>query len=408
MKRKAIIISAFAAVLVLAALYFIGSNEKLEVATAVVTEGSIEKYAEELGTVRSDDRANIYSFVSGRAVEIPVSVGDSVKEGDVLVRIDTQQLERQLAELQAMRSEVEAQYREALSPFSDNDVKKAELDISDMEGRLRLSEADAVKSEQLFEAGALSEQEYQRILLNLESERTALKKARLGLEQMKSPLSQNLAMQFEAKLRQLDIQQEELESRSRDLRIISPINGVVMMLQAEKGSFIQQGMQLAEIANIGELYIESDVLVADIAGVSVGAPVKISNKELNIFDAKGTVRKIHPQAFSKISDLGIEQKRIKVEIDIAASLPNLKPGYDLDIKIITDKKDRVLLIPEAATFQRSGRDYVFVDENGTARLREIQIGLEGQKQVEVVSGLSSGERVVLSPDERLQEGTRIK
>ena len=136
--------------------------------------------------------------------------------------------------------------------------------------------------------------------------------------------------------------------------------------------------------------------------------VEISHNDLSIEGIKGTVRKIHPQAMSKISDLGIEQKRVKVEINIEDSLEGLRPGYDLDVKIIINSRKNVLLVPENAVFEKEEKDFVFVNENGKAVLREINKGIESTKQIEVISGLKEGEMVIMSPDKSLEEGLAIK
>jgi HlyD family secretion protein len=97
-----------------------------------------------------------------------------------------------------------------------------------------------------------------------------------------------------------------------------------------------------------------------------------------------------------------------VEIELDEAVEGLRLGYDLDLEIIVTNKEGVLLIPENAVFEKDGKDYVFVNENDTAVLREIQKGIESKKQVEVISGLEAGEVVILSPDEKLEEGIAIK
>ena len=408
MKKKLIGVIALVVVLGITGFYFVNRNTAILVNTAEVVEGNIEKYVEDLGVVKATNQASIYSFVAGKATEVLAGVGDQVKVGDILARVDSQQQGRQLTELEAQRTAIEAQYREAVKPIDANEIKKMELNITDMERRIKETEVDVKRSEGLYKAGAISSQEYQSIQSRYESDKINLSKSKLELEQMKKPLSQNIVLQYEAQLKQIDTQLEELKSRSTDFVITAPIDGIVMMKAIDKGNFLQPGIHIFEIGDVGELYIESDVLVGDIGKVKEGAIVKISNKSLNISNLKGIVRKIHPQAFSKISDLGIEQKRIKVEIDLEETAANIKPGYDLDVKIIIDSKNKALLIPENAVFQQNGKNFVFVNEKGQARLREIQKGIESQKLIEVVNGLEKGEKVITSPDDKLQEGISVK
>jgi HlyD family secretion protein len=150
------------------------------------------------------------------------------------------------------------------------------------------------------------------------------------------------------------------------------------------------------------------VLIEDVVGVKLGSSVVIDGEDIGIKNMKGTVRKIYPKAFSKMSALGIEQKRVKVEIDFNSTVEDLRPGYDMTVKIITQSKNDTLLIAEKAVFNYQGKDHVFVNENGLAKLRAIEKGLESNEQVEVLKGLNEGDEIILSPDETLEEGVKIQ
>lgn len=108
-----------------------------------------------------------------------------------------------------------------------------------------------------------------------------------------------------------------------------------------------------------------------------------------------------------MSDLGIQQKRVKIEIALEEKVENLRPEYDLNIKVIINNRKDVLVIPENAVFQQRNKNYVFVNEKGIAVLMEIETGVESERKIEVVRGLKEGEEVILSPDEELSEGVAI-
>lgn len=108
-----------------------------------------------------------------------------------------------------------------------------------------------------------------------------------------------------------------------------------------------------------------------------------------------------------MSDLGIQQKRVKIEIALEEKVENLRPEYDLDIKVIINNSKDVLVIPENAVFQQKNNNYVFVNEKGIAVLMEIETGVESERKIEVVRGLKEGEEVILLPDEELSEGVAI-
>ncbi|PKM93484.1 MAG: efflux transporter periplasmic adaptor subunit [Firmicutes bacterium HGW-Firmicutes-1] len=389
--------------------YFAQSkNSALEVEAYEVYEGSIEKYVEELGTVMVRQQETVYANLSGKVMEVFIEVGDEVKKGEVLVRLDSEDQERDIRILEAQKTAVRAEYRDALKPVDETQIKKLELVLSDLEKKLEESNRVLNSQKELLDEGIISAQAYQDLLLKFESEQTEIEKVKLDLELSRKPISSNISNRFEAQLLQLDLQIEALKSNEGDFAFTAPFDGTIFSKNISIGSFVQPGTAIIEMGYLGELYIESDVLIEDIGSISEGSPVKIENSDLGILDVKGTVIKIYPQAFSKISDLGVEQKRIKAEIKIEDKLQSLRPGYDLDVKIIIDKKEKALLIPENAMFQIEGKDHVFVIEKGVAALRAVEKGVESERQVEIISGLMIGEKVILSPDEKLEEGGIVK
>ena len=404
MIRIAIIVSLVAVV----GFYMSSRSAAVEVSTAPVAKGDLARYVEELGTVKSKSHVNIYAPTAGMVAEVLVDIGDKVEEGDILVKLNGEQLSRQIAELEAQKSAVLAQYNEAKKPADPRAVEKLELEIEDMEKNIKTAEETANNKKALYDAGAISNEEYQNAIKNLDTQRSNLEKAKLDLGMMKKTVSENIIAQYEAQLKQLDIQREGLEELGNDYTIVASMKGTVLSKLVEKGSYLQPGMHIMELGNTEELYMESDVLVGDIAAINEGAKVHISNKDLGIENLEGVVEKIHPNAFNKISDLGIQQKRIKVDIEMKDATQNLRPGYDLDIKIITEHKENILLIPENAVFTIDEKEFVFVNENNKAVLREVKLGIESERQVEVVGGLEEGEMVILSPDENIKEGINIK
>lgn len=408
MKKKIIGIAIIVIIAAGVGIYANSLNKGVEVNTSTVLKGDIAEYVEEMGVIMVKNHVNIYSPIGGRVSEVFVDIGDEVKEGDILIRLDGEQLSRQIAELDAQRSAILAQYNEAKKPLDNKNIEKLKLDISQIESRIKTAEETVSDKKTLFEAGAISNEEYQNAVRNLESENSNLEKVKLDLELLSKPVSANIIAQYEAQLKQLDIKREDLVKTGEDFTITASMDGTILQKQIEKGSYLQPGMHIMEIGNVDELYIESDLLVGDIVDVTEGSQVQISNKDIGLIDLEGVVKKIHPYAFSKVSDLGVEQKRVKVDIEMKDSAVELRPGYVIDIRIITDSKKDVLLIPENAVFKMDERKFVFVDENNKAILREIKTGIESQRLIEVNSGLNEGEIVILSPDENIEEGVKVR
>jgi HlyD family secretion protein len=120
---------------------------------------------------------------------------------------------------------------------------------------------------------------------------------------------------------------------------------------------------------------------------------------------------VEPSAFTKTSALGIEEQRVNVILDLddpREAWSALGDGYRVEAKVVVERKTDVLLAPAGALFRQEDRWSAFVDHEGVAELRTVEVGSTDGRVTEVRSGLSSGERVVLHPTERIGPGVRLR
>jgi HlyD family secretion protein len=125
----------------------------------------------------------------------------------------------------------------------------------------------------------------------------------------------------------------------------------------------------------------------------------------------GKVRRVEPFGFTKVSALGIEEQRVNVIIDFTdprERWARLGHGYRVEPSIILAEADDVLKVPQAALFREQGEWSVFVDDDGTAELRTVKLGLENGLEAQVLDGLTPGEYVVLQPGGRVTAGVGLK
>ncbi len=407
MKQKIIWIVV---ILVLASIfvYKIKSvGQAVTVESEKVSKGDIVEYVEETGDLMLEDETVIYSTAAGRVERVLKKVGEAVKAGEAIVEIDSD-LQLQIKALKAQKLSIAAKYDEIKSSAEDEEIRRLSAQVRASEASYEESKSAADSNKVLFEAGAVSLDTLKSYITKLAAAEASLETAKSNLATAQKGASANVKKQYEAQLSEIQARIEQLEKKLEEMVVSSPIDGVVMASQVEEGNIVQMGSKLFEIGGSKGFYLESDILIEDIAGVKPGSPVIIENEDLGIMNMKGTVRKIYPKAFNKLSELGIEQKRIKVEIDLSIGAEELRPGYDMTVKIITQSNKDALLIPDKAIFEYQGKDYVFVNEGGAAILRAIEKGLESNEQVEVLKGLNEGEEVILSPDESLEEGAKIK
>lgn len=407
-KKKFIWIGLILIIIAAAAYMYMTKTSAVDVELTEVKRGDIDEYIEEKAIVELENKADIYAQQSGVVTLSSADVGDEVKAGDVLLKIQDEELRLQIRTMELQKQSIEAQLEEARKGLSQWDLQTLEANVKT--AQIAYDEAERVlgNNKKLYEAGGISKDIYESSVAALASAEANLEVAKAALAAAQEGLSPNVEKQFLTQMDELQIQINHLKSKQKDYIIKSPMDGIVLVAEAPEGSVVPMGTLVFQIGSYDDMYLSSDILVDDIANIKEGSEVFISNEDLGINNVRGTVRKIYPQAFSKMSDLGIEQKRIKIEISIDEEIDELRPGYDMDIKIITASSRDTLLIEDKAVFEQGDNSYVFVNDNGTARLRQIEKGLESDDMIEVTKGLQEGEKVILSPSADIEEGTKIK
>ncbi|MEQ1801964.1 MAG: efflux RND transporter periplasmic adaptor subunit [Gammaproteobacteria bacterium] len=192
--------------------------------------------------------------------------------------------------------------------------------------------------------------------------------------------------------------------------VYSPVSGSVLRVMQESEAVVASGAPLIEIGNPGDMEIVVDLLSTDAVRVEAGQRVLIEawggGPPLN-----GTVRRVEPFGFTKVSALGIEEQRVNVIIDFtdpADLWARLGHGYRVEPRIVLAEAPSVLKVPQAALFREQGQWAVFVDDGGRALLRNVELGLENGLEAQVLKGLTAGENVVLQPGGRITAGVALK
>jgi HlyD family secretion protein len=191
--------------------------------------------------------------------------------------------------------------------------------------------------------------------------------------------------------------------------VYSPVNGRVLRIVNESEGVVESGTPLVEVGNPDLLEVVVDLLSADAVRVQAGQRVLIEawggDEPLD-----GVVQRVEPFGFTKVSALGIEEQRVNVVIDITSPREHwqrLGHGYRVEPRIVLWESSDVLRVPLSALFRHGERWAVFVERDGRAELREVEIGQGNGLHAEVRSGLEAGERVVMHPADRVSPGVRL-
>jgi len=153
----------------------------------------------------------------------------------------------------------------------------------------------------------------------------------------------------------------------------APVSGQVLQIFEQSTRVIQAGTPLFELNAGNALELVIDVLTQDAVNIEPGDTIVIDEWGASQ-SLTGQVRYTEPQAFTKLSSLGVEEQRVNIIGDLTETPDTLGAEYRISASIITWQSDDVLLVPTAAIFRRNDQWQVYVVDQGKARLQTLELG----------------------------------
>lgn len=194
------------------------------------------------------------------------------------------------------------------------------------------------------------------------------------------------------------------------VEVHAPAGTRVLRVFEESSRVVAPGVALLEIGDPTDLEVVIEVLSRDGAAIPPGARVLLGQwggEE----PLEGRVRLVEPAAFTKVSALGVEEQRVNVVADLvtpADRRSTLGDQFRVEAQVVVWEGADVLQVPLGALFRRGSDWATFVLRGGRAELRRVEVGRSSGTAMQVVSGLSDGEEVVLYPGDRVRAGARVR
>ncbi|HET8725189.1 MAG TPA: efflux RND transporter periplasmic adaptor subunit [Anaeromyxobacteraceae bacterium] len=195
----------------------------------------------------------------------------------------------------------------------------------------------------------------------------------------------------------------------RGVAVRAPAPGRVLRVLQESEGPVAAGTPLLEVGDPERIELRVELLTSEAVRVRPGAAVDLVNWGGDR-TLPGRVRLVEPSAFTKVSALGVEEQRVLVLVDPAASgaWSPLSDGYASDARIVVAERPDALRLPAGALFRQDGTWAVFVLDGGRARARTVRIGDASGDAVEVLEGLAAGDRVLVHPGDTVRDGVRVR
>ena len=342
-----------------------------------VAEATTAQWAgayEATGTVRARTVATLSSKVTGYVQQVNVKAGEHVSAGQLLITIETRDLDANYRRAEIGRTEVQSS------------IPEADYGVTGAKASLELAQVTFKRVEDLAAKKSITTQEFDEAASRLKAAQANYDMARSRREQIDARLA---------------AAEQEIRSAAvaRDYaKISAPFAGVVTAKTVDPGNLATPGAPLLTIEQDGAMRLEASVDESRVPAVRLGQTVEVGVDALD--------RKVTGRVAEIIPSVDATSRTYIVKIDLPG-VAELRSGMFGRASFPLSARS-VLTVPRTAVVERGQLQSVFVAEKGTVRTRLVTLGERNKDVVEVLSGLNAGEKVVTPVPAELQDGAAVE
>ncbi|MGN1055088.1 MAG: efflux RND transporter periplasmic adaptor subunit, partial [Comamonas sp.] len=384
-RRRRWLVLAAAVVLLGAAYAGVQHWRGPQVPTVAVNVQPLVRTLQFSARVETRSRVGVGSTIVGRVANVAVLEGDAVKVGDVLVQLESSELEASVQQSQASLAQAQAQ----LSNVRTNSRIGNQAQVAQAQATMQQAQSDWNRHQQLVQQGFLSQ-------AALDEKRKALDVAKAQLQAAQAQAAASADGGAELKAAEAQVQQAQAalaaaQAKLQQTRIVAPSDAKVLLREVEPGQIVQTGTALLQLALQGPSMIVAQVDERFLEQLREGQSAQVVADAFADQRLSAKVVSIAP---------GVDAQRGSVEVKLAldAEPPAfLREDMTLSVSVETGRTEQALVLPlEAVQGARDGsaQAQVLVHQSGKAVAQPVQLGLRTLQWVEVRQGLQAGDTVL--------------
>lgn len=354
----------------------------VKVSTAKI--GEIVLKLKTIGEVEAVKIVKVKAELKGDIKRLNVDEGKHVKEGEILAELDDTEYRLRFEEAEVNRLEklsrfyIQNQFGEVMPDLSNEEMEKVEQKKKEYEKALELWKEGLISEKELEKA----KREYELSLIEKGEKREDVLSATIGFSQA-------------------DIAYKQAKLNLEKTKIKAPFSGIITDIKVKEGSSVGVGEELMTLVNIDRLRVRAKVLESEVGKLAAGrkATLKFSSYPEKTFS--GIVKSISP-----IVDPNDKTCNVFIDLENLGEL--IKPGMHCEVAIDAEIFKGKLIVPRESILVRGGRKLCFVVEGELAKWRYVETGLEDDENVEILSGVSEGEKVITEGHFTLAHDAKVR
>lgn len=358
------------------------SSTPVEVQGVVRTDLSNESMVS--GQVVADAPISIVPTISGTVLHVPVKVGDVVKKGDLLFRIDTTQITSSYSALK--------QSYDATQRMTNEAIQNAQAALPIAQSALTTAQTNYDNTLALFNVGAVSQVEVDQMRMQLDQARNQLKQAQSAVTQARASQQAQLA-QIEASLSQMNAQVAAAT-------VTAPCDGLLVGVNITAGGIASPSGPAILLAEGGRTRVSVQVSEDLLGELKIGDATSVAVPAVSKVPFRAEIASIAPAANAQTA---LYEVRMYTLLDVKYPI-----GAFAEVTFFTNQRRDTITIPSHAIMTDGTQSYVFIVENETAKKIPVDLGIVGNGITEILSGLIGGETLVIKGQNYLTDGAAVR
>jgi HlyD family secretion protein len=353
-------------------------SQPIPVASHTVSTGPVVRSVMGTGTLEARIRTTISPKIQGRIAEVLVDQGSVVKAGQLLVRLDDEDLAQQVRMATAGISSSEA----TLGRFR--------AEIAQAKSTHAKTEADLGRTQKLIAANSISQSEFDQTQEAFELANSGLLRAEANLLEAEQQVRLNReTLKFQ-------------EARLADAMLMAPFDGLVIERERDAGAIVVPGSPILQLISLDELWISAWVDETEMDQLKDQQPAKIVFRSQPSVPFDGVVARLGKQSDRETREFTVDVRALKLPETWAI-------GQRAEVFIETGRVEDCVWIPTSFLTKQGDEQGVFVHSGGVAEWRTLKLGIEGRDTVAIVDGLSDGEVIIKpsQPSAKLANGRKV-
>jgi multidrug efflux pump subunit AcrA (membrane-fusion protein) len=403
--RKRILLSVAASLLAMSGCSKEAPKEAEPIVPVQVTpvrQDSIRRIVTADGVLFARDWSNVMPKISAPVRKFYVNRGDHVTQGQLVAELESSDLRAAAAESKGQVDQAEANYRSTAGATVPEEVSKAQADVQAAKQAADAAQKLLENREKLLREGALARKLVDDAQVAYAQAKSQYETAQSHLKALQSVGKQEQIVGAAAQVEAAKGHQQSAQAQVGYAQIHSPIAGVISDRPVYPGEMANAGAPLFTVMDISSVSAHANIPQTEAAYLKVGNAATLTQIGTDV-EIAGKVTMVSP---------AVDPNSTTVQVWVAAANPGerLKPGASVRVSIVAATIPNAVVVPSAAILPSSegGTSVIVAGSDSVAHEKKVQVGIREPDKVQILSGVSAGEPVVIVGGVGLQDGTKVR